>query len=96
MSGNRRLVTKVCERCGKEMVDVDALRRFCIDCLRWKHLHEQKTRSKTKTPRVPKDAAATATEKIPPKAPPKSIAQVCIEARKAKMSYGQYVARMRG
>ena len=95
MSINRRLVTKVCERCGCEMVDVDPLRQYCLDCLRWKHLNEKK-RSKTKKPRVPKDAAATATEKIPPKAPPKSIAQVCIKARRCGLSYGQYVARMKG
>ncbi len=34
--------------------------------------------------------------KISPRPAIKSIAQVCIEAKAAGMSYGQYVARMRG
>ena len=86
MSNKRPPVDKRCARCGEMMYGVDPLRKFCLDCSEWKHVHEKK-------PKKPK--VVTIEQKIPPKAPPKTITQVVREARKRGLSYGQYVAQMK-
>lgn len=94
---------KICKRCGAIIEDAAPQCEYCVPCRLLNRREQQKAYKKRKAEAVKvatmeKRAAAakaTAKEKIPPKPAVKSIEQVVREARAAKMSYGQYVAKMR-
>ena len=94
---------KICKRCGALIPDAAPQCEYCVPCRLLNRREQQKEYKKRKAEAVKlanmeKRAAAakaTAKEKIPPKPTVKSIEQIVREARAAKMSYGQYVAKMR-
>ena len=96
-------IDKICKRCGALILDAAPQCEFCVPCRLLNRREQQKEYRKRKAEAIKaanmeKRAAAakaTAKEKIPPKPAVKSIEQVVREARAAKMSYGQYVAKMR-
>lgn len=95
----RKTIDRECGRCGKLMVGVSGQRRYCPECVKIIHREaaRENKRRKAAAKREMREAGvvATATTKISPKPAIKSIEQVVREANAAKMSYGQYVAKMR-
>ena len=95
----RKTTDVECGRCGKLMVGVSKQRRYCDDCVKIIHREaaRENKRRKAAAKREMREAGvvATAPTKISPKPIFKSIEQIVREANAAKMSYGQYVAKMR-
>lgn len=94
---SRKKFDKLCQRCGKLMIGVDYRRQYCHECkiaLRRQTDRESKRRQAANRKEISASEAARP-QKIPPKPAIKSIEQVVREANAAKMSYGQYVAKMR-
>lgn len=96
-------IDKICKRCGALILDAAPQCEYCGPCRLLNRREQQKDYRKRKAEAVKAEnmekraaaAKATAKEKIPSKPAVKSIEQVVREARAAKMSYGQYVAKMR-
>ena len=96
-------IDKICKRCGAIIQDAAPQCEYCAPCRLLNRREQQKEYKKRKAEAIKaanmeKRAAAakaTATKKIAPKPAVKSIEQVVREANAAKMSYGQYVAKMR-
>ena len=79
---------KICEECGAEIPDeYGQSKRYCRDCVRVHMRMAAKRRAEAK--RVKKQM-----EQLKP--PVKSIAEIQREAAACGMSYGQYVASLRG
>ena len=93
----RKLVDKPCERCGEIMHGVALQRHYCLDCKAIIHREQDKASKRRQAANRQEISASEAAkpQKIAPKPAIKSIEQIVREANAAKMSYGQYVAKMR-
>ena len=83
---------KICQDCGKPIPeDIGgkiAMKRFCPDCVR---AHKKAAAQRRREKLMAMDELDEFR-----KPPAKSIAEIQREARAAGMSYGNYVAKMRG
>ena len=90
-------VTKKCQRCGNEMVNVQPCKRFCDACIKEKARQKAKLNYEKKKAQRHGVISAMQAKKPDKKAAPKPrikpIEQCVREAAALGISYGQYVQR---
>lgn len=88
-------VRKKCEVCGALLpIDCHYRQKYCKSCAYQKHLERERVRSATRREEIKSISGRTKAQKRKTSSSEhKSLAEVCAEAQKHGLSYGDYVAR---